>query len=226
MLSADIMKTVKEFVKSALVGGLLFLLPVGMVLVFLGRVFVYAQQAGTVIHDRYFPSATGNIWPLFIAVLLLLSLALLAGLLIRTTLGRRLFQSLEDKILNRVPVYTISRQMIGDMTGAASELVGGQESSVVLVELDDMTVFGFLMEYRADGKAVVYLPGAPSALSGSVIIVAESRVTVTTIAPTDVMGAMRRLGAGLAALEAEAREVSRSSRGSATRNESEARTVA
>lgn len=225
MLTADLMKSVKEFVKSALVGGILFLLPVGMILVFLGRVFVYAQQAGTVIHDRFFPSAPGNVWPLFIAVLLLLSLALMAGVLIRTAPGRRLFQSLEDKILNRVPIYTISRQMIGDMTGAASELVGGAESSVVLVELDDMTVFGFLIEYRADGKAVVYLPGAPSALSGSVVIVAESRITVTTMSPTDVMGAMRRLGAGLSKLETEAQEVTKGSTGSAANMVLEARTV-
>ena len=198
------MKIFAEFFKSALVGGLLFLLPIGIILVAFSRIFDFMRRVGDTLQARFFPSAAGDFMPLLITTLLLLLLALVAGTAVRTGPGQRLFRVLETKVLTHVPIYTISKQMLADVSGAASELVGGQESAVVLVELDDMTVFGFLIERGADGTAVVYLPGAPSALSGSVALVAESRITMTTISPREVMSAMRGLGNGLAKLEQKA----------------------
>lgn len=198
------MQPILSFVKSTIVGGFLFLVPVGIVLVVLGRLFAHAQGAAVIIHDRAFPSTESALLASVIAVLILIFVAFMAGAFLRTQLGQRLFRALEDRILMRVPMYTLARQMIGDMTGGTALLSGAAQTEVVLVQLDDMQVLGFMIERGDQGKAVIYLPGAPSALSGSVAIVAQDRILPTNLLPSDVMASMRRLGSGLTKLEREA----------------------
>ena len=67
---------------------------------------------------------------------------------------------------------------------------------MVQIVFDDYTAIGFVIERRHD-EAIVFLPGAPSALSGSVALVKAERLIETKLTPKDVMVAMRRLGAGL-----------------------------
>ncbi|HUG62080.1 MAG TPA: DUF502 domain-containing protein, partial [Methylomirabilota bacterium] len=129
--------------------------------------------------------------------IVLIAIAFAAGVFARTALGGRTFAKLEGAVLARVPVYTVFRQTIGDMAGSSALMSSGEATKVVLVRLDDMTVIGFQIERRADGLTVVFLPGAPSALSGSVALVDHDRVTPIDLTPTDIMDRMRRLGSGL-----------------------------
>ena len=194
------MRSLYGFLRSTLIGGFLFLLPVGILVIVLAKLVVYARRAGDAIHARLFPAAAGDFLPTLIAILLLLLLAFAAGAFARTRLGLRLFGSLEGTILARIPAYVLVRQTVADLSGGSVRLTAEAETEVVTVRLDDMTVLGFLVERRADGSAVVFLPGAPTALSGSVALIEADRIAPTGLKPTDVVQGMRRLGAGLAAL--------------------------
>ncbi|HET9070107.1 MAG TPA: DUF502 domain-containing protein [Amaricoccus sp.] len=194
------MRSVYGFLKSTLIGGFLFLLPIGIILMVLTRLVHHARRAGVAIHDSLFPGAAGNLLPTLIAILLLVLVAFLAGVLARTRFGVSLFSSLEGSILDRIPAYVLVRQAVTDLSGGSVRLAEEGATEVVGVRLDDMTVIGFLIERRADGSAVVFLPGAPTAFSGSVALVDGSRIGPTTLSPADVVQGMRRLGAGLASL--------------------------
>ena len=194
------MKSLAGFLKSTLIGGLVFLLPIGVVLIVLGKLYGLARRIGDALHDRFFPSAHSDLVPLLIALLVLVAIAFAAGALARTRLGARIFTRLETTILANFPAYTMLRQTVADMSGGSAEL-GGPERPVVLVRFDDSTALGFLVGRRADGSAVVYLPGAPSALSGSVVLVDAARIEETAVKATEVMQGMRRLGAGLATID-------------------------
>lgn len=193
------MKAALGFVKSTVIGGIVFLLPVGIVLIVLGKLLGYSRRIGDAVHDSLFPEAEGNLVPLLISILALLGIAFAAGAFARTRLGLRTFGRLEDLVLARLPAYTILRRTIGDMAGGAAHLSDRDETSVVRVRFDDHVALGFLVERRPDGTAIVFLPGAPSALSGSVVLVEADRLTETELSPGEVMSAMRRLGAGIAA---------------------------
>ncbi len=195
------MRPLWGFVKSTLIGGFLFLLPVGILLIVLAKLVVYARRAGDAVHAALFPGAAGDLGPTLLAVLMLLVLAFAAGALARTQFGVWMFGRLEGAILSRLPAYTVVRQTVADLSDGSVQLTGEAETEVVTVRLDDMTVLGFLIERRGDGSAVVFLPGAPSALSGSVALVGADRIGETKLKPTDVMQGMRRLGAGLAGLQ-------------------------
>ncbi len=188
-----------RLLKATLVGGILFLLPIGITLVVFGKLLAISMHASQIMHDRLFPGYESTIVPLVIAIGVLVLIALLAGLFARTPLGRSLFIKLEGAVLARLPIYTILRQMLVDMADSADRLAGQGELKVVRVRFDDLTQIGFVVDRIPGEGIIVYLPGAPSALSGTVVLVEDARVTETDLEPKQVMASMRRLGAGIAA---------------------------
>jgi uncharacterized membrane protein len=194
-------RAVLAFLKSTLLAGIVFLLPIGLVAIVLGKLLSYAHKLGGQLHARLFPGVESDFIPLAFAALALLAVAFAAGVLARTSVGRRIFRGLEGAVLANVPAYTVVRQAVTDMSGGSVQLTAGTETRVVLVRLDDMSLLGLLIERRPDGTGIVYLPDAPSALSGSVAMVTADRLSETTLKPADLLQRMRRLGAGLAALD-------------------------
>lgn len=194
------MKAGLSFIKMTLVGGVAFLLPLGVVALVVGKLVQIAHPIGVALHEALFPRATHEAGPLVFVALALVGLAFLAGLFARSAIGRRIFGWLEARILMALPPYTLLRQTVRDMAGGAERLAGADETEVVLVRFDDQTAIGFLIGRRSDREVMVYLPGAPSAFSGSVALVDVARVSPCNLTPTDVMSGMRRLGAGLETL--------------------------
>jgi uncharacterized membrane protein len=187
--------------KSTVIGGVVFLLPIGIIAIVLGKLLSYARRIGDVLHAQLFPRAESDLVPMLIALLLLVGLAFVAGAVARTRFGLRVFAWLERAVLANFPAYTVLRQTVSDVAGGSLQITDAAEAKVVLVRFDDVSVLGFLVDRRADGSGIVYMPGAPSALSGSVALVAADRITETQLKPTDVVQGMRRLGAGLAAFD-------------------------
>ena len=70
----------------------------------------------------------------------------------------------------------------------------------VLATFDDHQLIAFDMERLADGRAVLYLPGAPDAWSGSVVLVSTERIEALDIDPSDLARSLQGLGRGTAAL--------------------------
>lgn len=190
------MRNLIAFVRATVIGGIVFLLPFGVILIVAGKLYAIARSVGDKAHHLVFPGTSSDAGAFFFAILALVAIAFLAGILARSQLGRRVFGWFEEKLLSQVPPYTIVRQMLADMSGSSSSLVGRGETDVVQCVFDDYTALGFVIERRTD-EAIVFLPGAPSALSGSVALVKAERLVATHLTPKDVMVAMRRLGAGL-----------------------------
>lgn len=191
------MRTLIAGLRATLVGGILFLLPVGIVIMVIGRLVSLSASAGRKVHEQVLPGLDADATALAVAILFLLLAALGAGLFARTRAGQATFALLEGLFLTRLPFYSVFRHAIGDFASGAQSLTGTEETRVVLVRLDDMQVIGFVIDTREDGSSIVYLPGAPSALSGSVAMVTPDRITETSIKPTEVIAGMRRLGKGL-----------------------------
>lgn len=185
------------FIRATVIGGLVFLLPFGVILVVLGKLYSVTKPLGRQIHETLFPYSASVFWPIVFAVLILVGLAFLAGIFARSTLGRRMFARLETTFLDRLPPYAILRQMIQDFSDSGNNLAVAGSNTVVTVHFDDYSCIAFLIERREPGKAVIFLPGAPSATSGSVALVDIHRIEETDLTPLDVMRSMRRLGIGL-----------------------------
>ncbi len=185
-----------RILKATLVGGLLFLVPVILLLVVLrhgvelGKKVVKPIVAYTPIH-----SVGGVAVATLASVGLLLLIALGIGVFAQTRPGRRVKDWLEDTILGRVPAYAVLRGLVG---GAESVDRGNVAPALAWVE--DCWVFAFVMEVHEDGHRTVFIPAAPTPLSGAIYFLPEDRVRLLDVPLPAVMKAIRRLGDGSAAL--------------------------
>lgn len=184
-------------VTTTLIGGVVFLLPLIVVLTVLGQGLALmagvAQPLAAMFPNR---QIGGVALASLVAVLLLVLLCYAAGLLARAALGRALSASLEDRLQTLYPRYTIIKGM-GQALG-----VHGVKSSLktVLVTFDDHQVLAVEVERVPDGRVVVFLPSAPDPWSGSVVLVSHERVTAVQIEIGALHRSLRSIGRGSAEL--------------------------
>ena len=109
------MKSVIAFVKTTLIGRVLFLVPLVAMIVILSKAMRYAAQILRPA-ERVLPRRTivGLAVADVLAMVCLLAIGFFAGLFAQTALGKRLSRRIEELILGKIPGYTLLRGIIGD----------------------------------------------------------------------------------------------------------------
>src|SRR5262245_12985137 len=95
----------------------------------------------------------------------------LAGLITNSVHAGGALRRLEERLLNRFPVYKFFRRL--------SSIAGGNEENSgtpVVVRQDDGKLIGFLVEQHNDGDCTVFFPESPTVMTGAVKIVRADRV--------------------------------------------------
>jgi uncharacterized membrane protein len=132
-----------------------------------------------------------------VAVALLLLAVLLLGLFARSAVGHRLGRVLEDAVTSRLPGYQVIRSIATDLAGVESD----DALRPVIVRFDDNTALGFLVEQpEGTEQATVFIPGAPGAASGNVVLVPMRQVQMLDASVADARRTMKLRGWGLQAL--------------------------
>ena len=182
---------------TTLIGGVVFLLPLVVVIYVLGQglalVARAAQPLVALLPDR---SVGGVTLASIAALLLVLLICFAAGLIARAAAGRAFAERFEDRLQTLYPRYSVIKAMSQGLHG----VLGQKVLRPVLIHGDDQQQVAFDIERLADGRAVIYLPGAPDAWSGSVVVVSAERVEPLDVDAADVAKAMQGMGLGLAAL--------------------------
>ena len=182
---------------TTLIGGVVFLLPLIVVLAVVGHALLIAVQAVTPLVQAVPQLRIGGIALVTVAaVLLLIALCYCAGVLARAAFGRRLSTGFEDKLTTVYPRYHVIKAMSQNLHGA----IGQQLLRPVLLSFDDQQQLGYDIERLADGRAVVFVPGSPDAWSGNVLLVDPARVQPLDVDPAGMARSLQGMGRGLAAL--------------------------
>jgi uncharacterized membrane protein len=185
-------------IRDLLAEGLLLALPLGAAAYLLHKVIGLISKllipvAHLLPNARWF-----GIAGIEIAAFLLLLLGLvLLGAFARSKLGRKINRVIEEVILSKVPFYLIIKNIITDVTNTES----ATDLQPALVSFDDNAVLGFIVE-ESDDKSMytVFIPSAPSAATGSVVLMPKSRVQLLDAPTMAAMRAMKQRGLGLQAL--------------------------
>ncbi len=111
------MAALKNFLKTTIIGGLMFLVPVILVLVILGHAMRFAAKIAVPIAEQLaITQVAGVAVATIVAALVLLILSFLAGLAARTGPGRRLSRWFEDSLLGSLPQYRMVKTMADGLT--------------------------------------------------------------------------------------------------------------
>jgi uncharacterized membrane protein len=191
------MKPIIQFVRTTLLGGVFFLLPIVVLVIFLGKVTSLAVESVKPLAN-YIPAdwSLGLPKEILLAVAVLVLLCFVAGLLARTKLSQELAKGLERSVLSKIPAYEYFRQVSASTLGF-SQL--GQHP-VILVRLDVAWQIGIQVEGEKNGFVTVYVPSTPDPRAGAVYFLGPDRIRPTTVPIVQAMNCLKRFGAGSSAL--------------------------
>lgn len=182
------------FFKATALGGVLFLLPLAVVVGLLGYVYSFV----VVIYEpleAWMPEKTAaGIAALFgIAVLLLVFACFAAGLMAHRAIGRQISGLIEKYLTTFFPKYAIYKDLLAGNIGGNRDV---PSLKPVLVVTPESKRIAFESDRLPDGSAVVFFPGAPDAWIGHVGVVAADSVDPLDIPFNDVVGLLEQLGRG------------------------------
>ena len=122
---------------------------------------------------------------------------LLAGLLATRPKFKSFQRYLEAKILGPIPGYRVIKAFLNSLELYESS---GEKMVPVLVELDKHQKLGFEVDRSGKDRVVVYLPDAPSFITGVVAVVSAQQVSQLDVPITRVKDCMEQFGFGASEL--------------------------
>ena len=186
----------KEFFKTTIVGGVLFLLPLGLVLFILGYALRLAtgvaQPISKALHLDRLGEVAGIGITTVVGVLLLVLVSFAAGIGARTSIGGRISGWFEDSLLRALPQY----QMLKSMAEGLAQIEGDTGIRPALISIEDGWQIGYILEVLENGWLAVFLPQAPTPMSGNVMYLEADRVRALGITMVQAMGIVKRIGVG------------------------------
>lgn len=203
-----------RILRTTAIGGLLFLLPLIVIGALLGYVWnivvvVYDVLKGIIPEALQTPATLALLF--LMAILIVLLLCFVCGLLARRAIARKFSRTVEKQLMMVFPKYVVYKELLAGN-------IGGEEHAPTLkpvsVRFDDYSRLGFESERLSDGRVVVYLPGAPDAWIGSVVLVPDDRVERLDIPLPEFLGVFEKLGRECASLP-----IARNKQETATLNE-------
>jgi len=193
------MKTVVDFMKSTLVGGLLVLLPVALTVVLLAKAVAMVLGLLAPI-AQHLPSNVH--FTKVVALALVLGACFVVGLFVRTAAGRNAKGLLERTVLERLPAYTLLRSL----GSSFSDDKGDGGFAVALAVIEEALVPAFVIEEHADGQCTIFVPAIPTPTVGALYILPKERVHRTNVPFATAVKCITRWGEGagelLAGMEA------------------------
>ena len=191
------MKNILQFLRTTLVGGVLFLAPIVVLVIVLGKALALAHQVVDPLAEHIpVHSVIGVRTPMLLAIGVIVLFSFLAGFFARTAAAKRLVSRLETTVLSNVPGYEFLKGMSESMLGVEKQ----EAYPVVLARFDDSWQIGFRIEGPENGLVVVFIPGAPNPQSGSVYFMTPDRITPANLPLGATLKCLKRLGAGSHAL--------------------------
>ncbi len=181
------------FVKTTVLGGILFLVPIVILIAVIGKAFLLTSQVAAPLAALLPVRSVGNlalVHVLALAILVLICFG--AGLAAKTVVARNFVQVLEANVLSKLPFYALLKSKTESVLSAEDS----EGMSVVLARLDDYSQIAFEIERADGGQVVVYLPGAPDPWSGTVCIMREDRITPLALPVAVAVRLAKQLGRG------------------------------
>ena len=181
------------FMKTTILNGMLLLAPLAVIVIILEKLMGYARLIAKPM-EQFYPldRVVGVILANVIAAAMLLALCYVIGIGAKKNFLGGALRRLDAFFFDSIPGYAVIKGTfirIANTDEQASSLIP------VLVRFDDYEQIAFEIE-RIDDRVAVFLPGSPSAWSGSSIIVSADRVEGLNIPFMQATALLRTMGHG------------------------------
>lgn len=188
------MKRMLDRLSARFVEGFLVLLPVLLSYLLLGGLFDLVMVLIMPLTDLLSATMFPDVWTQqLVAAGTLVALCFLLGLVVETTVGERVGNWVESRILNRFAPYTVLRSLAQRLSGRD---VPTQFQPAFIAVTPDLRLLGFVVEEHVSGEVTVFLPLASTPGVGLPMIVNADKVDKLNVPLMDAIGPLFNWGAG------------------------------
>lgn len=183
------MKKVTNFILTRLVAGLLVVTPIYLAALLLLKAM--SSLAGLVQpFSNMLPAGMPGAQVL--SLIMVFIFCFVVGLAVSTSMGRSIWERLENTLFQKLPGYALFRSLTQRMAGTTQENVW----QPALAEIEEALVPAFIIEELEDGRFTVFVPSIPTPLAGSVYILTANRVHPINVPFTQAVKALSQWGSG------------------------------
>jgi uncharacterized membrane protein len=188
-----------KFFKTTLVGGMLVLLPLYLIVLVLLKLLAAVKQVISPIVAGV--PATAE-FPGLVAGAIILAACFVAGLVVRTSPGRRTIDTLQSRIFEKIPGYKPWRDLLSRLGGDE----GVEAFLPALVEIEEALVPAVIIEELSDGQFVILVPSVPTPFGGALYILPAARVHRVQVPLKHLLRVYSKGGVGAGELVSALRE--------------------
>jgi uncharacterized membrane protein len=194
------MQSISRFVRTTILGGVLFLTPIVVIWLLLSKAYSLAGRVLLPLAALIPETLAARTTITAVLEVLLIALAcFLAGLFARTMRAQRIVHELEVSVLSKVPGYEYMKQAGASMLGVGET----SDYPVVLANLGGAWRIAVQTDILGEGLVAIFIPNSPNPLSGGVFLVPVDRVRPAGVSLAAAMEALRRCGTGAGKLFSE-----------------------
>jgi uncharacterized membrane protein len=186
-----VMKPILTFIRTTLIGGIFFLLPIYLIFMLLYKVHLVATKILAPLTHFLPENILGMNAGRLVGAFGLVLLCFIAGILFKMSFIKKGIQYLEDRVLSHIPGYSQLKSKTSDTFGEKIDYY----SYTVLVEEQQSWRIGLLIEEK-DGLCTVYFPKAPKNDSGDVEILPAQFVTKVDVSTKEALLYLKSFGKG------------------------------
>jgi len=187
------MKGLTELIKTTLIGGLLVILPIYLSILLVAKLLASVLALLSPVTAAI--PASAQFRQVF-AIVIVFAVCLVVGLLVRTNVGLRAKNAFEHSVLEKIPGYTMVRDLAKRISGDETE----SAFRPALVELEDALSPAFIIEELEDGRYTVLVPSVPTPAAGALFILPRERVHPVDVPFTQAVKVISRWGVGAGAM--------------------------
>ena len=187
------MRFLRDFVGTAIVGGLLVLVPLYL------AVLLLAKAMGTVVSVVKPIASLLPEWvpaERLLSLLIVLLVCFAIGALVRTRAGRAVRERLDRALFGKLPGYDLFRSLSLRAAGR-TEQAGWKPA---IIDSGDGLVPAFIVEELDDGRYTVFVPSVPTPFAGAIYVLDPDRVHEIDVPLAQAVRAISQWGIGTSSL--------------------------
>jgi uncharacterized membrane protein len=189
------MKKTSSFIKTSLLGGFIVLLPISILIAVCTWIYSFITNLIQPLTNLLLAqSDLKEIIADFLAIFIIIIISFFLGIIVKTKLGKLLYELIENNILYKIPGYSMIKETILQFLGDKKSPF----SSVALVNIfgNDTMLTAFITDEHEDGTKTVFVPTGPNPTSGNIYHIKNEYVHPINVSIEDAMRSIISCGNG------------------------------
>lgn len=190
---------IKHFITTAIIGGLVVILPIAILLKLFIWLFQWVTQLIAPVTGLVIAATQANdVLAQLLSIALILTSCFFLGVLVKTSWGKWAYESIEYWFLTRLPGYKMLKDLFTKLQPQSEQ----KFSKPVLVHFDqgEQEFLGFVTEEYGDDRFAVFIPTSPSPMNGFVVQTDASKIRFVNVSAESMMKTVIACGVGSADL--------------------------